>query len=777
MTKYTFGFCVWGLSLLLSFQCFFASSNLTKLYITYLGSPSSADSLLTSEYHIQLLATVFGSNEEAEESVVYHYKHGFSGFAAILNESQANMLANSEGVVSVFESKVSQVHTTRSWDFMGLTHDTSNHPYQNRYGDDVIVGVIDTGIWPESDSFKEEPGMGPIPNSWRGKCVGGQEFDPKRACNKKLIGARYYLAGYESEYGKINADGNFTEYRSPRGFSGHGTHTASTAVGSISDGASFFGFASGTARGGAPRARLAVYKACWTKDGHCTDADLLAAFHDALHDGVHVISVSAGSPPPLNSFHQSVTDIGSFHAMQKRVSVVFSAGNDGPEPNLVANVNPWSICVAASTIDRSFPTKIRMCSDTGNSEYLGDGPIDSTITGRLAYAEDYFTDGNCVGGDWNGNDASGNILFCFHIPGWVQIPNYVIAFQASQTNASAVIIVRSSPTNQEILDTIIPTISIDMIQGRRLLQQYLNYNMSKLTILPSTTAFRRISAPEVSDYSSRGPSSMTPSILKPDISAPGTNILASASPTPKLSVGPNDRSVWKFDTGTSMACPHVSGIVALLKSAHPDWSPAAIRSAIMTTASNTDTNGDGILAQLTTKTANFFDIGAGHVNPTKAFDPGLVYDMKAQDYVFFLCNNGYTTKQIHAIAGCRPPTLCPRCDDPSRVPDYNLNYPSITLLDLKNSTTVKRTVRNVGQKNPTTYNFSIVKPNGVEVVVRPPTLTFSSLNQEKTYYITLTALRESRGRFDFGSITWCDGLHQVTSPLVVQINNMPAESD
>ncbi|CAA0819794.1 Subtilisin-like serine endopeptidase family protein, partial [Striga hermonthica] len=335
-------------------------------------------------------------NEEAEQAVVYHYKHGLSGFAAMLTKSQANMLANSDGVVSVFESKVSQVHTTRSWDFMGLSLDTSN-PLQKRYGDDVIVGLIDTGIWPESDSFKEEPGMGPIRKSWKGKCVRGQEFEPKSACNRKLIGARYYLAGYERVVGKINLDGNFTEYNSSRDFCGHGTHTASTAVGSISDGASFFGLARGTARGGAPRARLAVYKACWSMLGQCTDADLLAAFDDALHDGVHVISVSVGSPPPLSPFYESVADIGSFHAMQKGVSVVFAAGNNGPEPYLVTNVNPWSICVAASTIDRSFPTKIQMHSYTGtsssSSDYLGDGLINSTISGQLAYAHDYFDDG------------------------------------------------------------------------------------------------------------------------------------------------------------------------------------------------------------------------------------------------------------------------------------------------------------------------------------------------------------------------------------------------
>lgn len=201
--------------------------------------------------------------------------------------------------------------------------------------------------------------MKPIPSTWKGKCVKGEKFDPATACNRKLIGARYYLKGFEEENGPLNMSGN-PEYRSPRDFLGHGTHTASTAVGSIVKNASFFGLGQGTARGGAPRARLAVYKVCWGKDlnGKCSEADILAAFEDALHEGVHIISASFGESPPLRPFFASNAAIGSFHAMQLGITVVFAAGNDGPDPSLVTNVEPWSISVAASTVDRTFPTQI-----------------------------------------------------------------------------------------------------------------------------------------------------------------------------------------------------------------------------------------------------------------------------------------------------------------------------------------------------------------------------------------------------------------------------------
>lgn len=204
--------------------------------------------------------------------------------------------------------------------------------------------------------------MGPIPRTWKGECMSGQSFNPSTACNRKLIGARYYLTGLEQQLGPLDTASD-AEYRSPRDRLGHGTHTASTAIGSIVHNANFFGLGLGTARGGAPRARLAVYKVCWNKTGDgtskCSEADIMAAFNGALRDGVHIISASLGTTiAQLVPFFKLSTDIGSFHAMQKGVTVVFSAGNYeySPDPSTVKNVAPWSISVAASTIDRSFPT-------------------------------------------------------------------------------------------------------------------------------------------------------------------------------------------------------------------------------------------------------------------------------------------------------------------------------------------------------------------------------------------------------------------------------------
>ncbi|CAK9174330.1 unnamed protein product [Ilex paraguariensis] len=373
-------------------------------------------------------------------------------------------MAEMEGVISVFKSKTLRLHTTRSWDFMGLTLGyTEVTPLQLAYGDDIIVGIFDTGIWPESDSFREEPGMGPVPKSWKGKCIGGEQFDPKTACNRKLIGARYYLKGFELEYGSLNASGN-SEYRSARDFLGHGTHTASTAVGSIVRNASFLGFGQGTARGGAPRARLAMYKICWNKqlDGRCTEADILAAFDDALHDGVDVISASFGGTPPFAPFFASNADIGSFHAMQFGVSVVFSAGNDGPNPAVVGNVSPWSLCVAASSIDRTFPTRILL---DNKISFMGESLVTKQINARLVGASTYFVGGVCKSENWKKRSAIGRLILCFSTVGSVMSGEAEAA--AWKANASGLIFVE--PLTRQIADVdVIPVVRVDIIQGTKI---------------------------------------------------------------------------------------------------------------------------------------------------------------------------------------------------------------------------------------------------------------------------------------------------------------------
>ncbi|CDP18580.1 unnamed protein product [Coffea canephora] len=773
----------WGLSLLLSLYLI-SSVSTSHVYIVYLGHNQNKAPDLTSKHHLQLLSTVFTSKKDAKQAMLYSYKHGFSGFSATLNSTQAQVLSNTKGVISIFKSKTVHLHTTRSWDFLGLSMDYSTEKatpmWQQAYGGDVIVGVFDTGerfsysfqtylilsIWTESHSFREEPGMGPVPAWWKGKCVSGEHFDPATACNRKLIGATYYLGGFERRYGKLNKTRNL-EYESPLDAVGHGTHVASTAVGSVVKNASFLGgFGQGTARGGAPRARLAVYKVCWNVnlEGRCTEADIMAAFDQALRDGVNVISGSFGLRPPLRAFFATAASIGSFHAMQMGVSVVFSAGNSGPDPSLVENVFPWSISVAASTIDRSFPTRIVL--DCALS-FLGEGFVAHPITAILSNASNYFSSGVCRTESVKNvtAKADGKIILCFSSMGSVRRDEA----EAAARNRSAAGLIFVEPLSRPFPDiTILPLLLLDIIQGTKM-AQYLSRSIDRpptIQIFPSKTVLKRAPAPIVADFSSRGPSSISPDFLKPDISAPGINILAAwppmSPPTPTLD---DRRSVdWNFQSGTSMSCPHVSGVVALLKSAHPDWSPAAIRSALMTTAYTTDTSNDQILAVGSIKASDPFDIGAGHINPLRAMDPGLVYEMKPEDYLVFLCNIGYTEDQIRSL-------VLHDMNRRGRTSNANLNYPSITVLNLQRTTTITRKVRNVGGwEKIAVYFVRVVNPQGVDVVVWPKLLIFSPFKQERTFYVTLIPNKISQGRYDFGEIVWSDGFHHVRSPLVILVN-------
>jgi subtilisin family serine protease len=256
---------------------------------------------------------------------------------------------------------------------------------------------------------------------------------------------------------------------------------------------------------------------------------------------------------------------------------------------------------------------------------------------------------------------------------------------------------------------------------------------------------------------------------------------------------------WNLDSGTSMSCPHVSGIAAIVKSVHPSWSPAAVKSALMTTgffdrpshsastgllatslnfisivhaAYMYDDTSDVILAGGTLKAADAFDVGAGHVDPLRALDPGLVYDAGARDHVLFLCSLGYEAEQIRRMV---LPSAGPLDTSCPVVAEEDLNYPAIVLADLSTTATVRRTVTNVGANRAAVYRAFVASPPGARAAVWPPELAFSphQHGDRASYYVTVSPAKPSRGRFDFGEVVWSDGYHRVRTPLVVRVSNLP----
>jgi len=284
------------------------------------------------------------------------------------------------------------------------------------------------------------------------------------------------------------------------------------------------------------------------------------------------------------------------------------------------------------------------------------------------------------------------------------------------------------------------------------------------------------SAPQVASFSSRGPNSVTTEILKPDVIAPGVNILAGwtglTSPT-DLDIDPR-RVEFNIISGTSMSCPHVSGLAALLRAAHPNWSPSAIKSALMTTAYVIDDTGKNITDLATGEESTPFVHGAGHVDPNRALDPGLVYDITSTEYAAFLCS---TVKDSSSRSVFLRDPATVDCGSVMRLADPgDLNYPSfsVELYTDKRRHTYKRTVTNVGTNVDAVYEVKVNAPPTVRVSVSPSKLVFSETQKTLSYEISFTGgvldsnrLGKATTSSVFGSIEWSDGIHKVRSPIAV----------
>lgn len=221
----------------------------------------------------------------ASADVLYTYQNVVHGFSSRLTSEEAELLEKRSGILSVLPEMRYELHTTWTPEFLGLTGEYEAIFPASGNVSNVVIGVVDTGVWPESKSYNDK-GLAPVPRSWKGQCEDAKGFNSS-SCNRKLIGARFFSKGYEAALGLVNEK---VESRSPRDDDGHGTHTSSIAAGSPVPGASLFGYASGTARGMAAQARVATYKACW--HGGCFGSDVLAAMDKAVQDGVNILSLS-----------------------------------------------------------------------------------------------------------------------------------------------------------------------------------------------------------------------------------------------------------------------------------------------------------------------------------------------------------------------------------------------------------------------------------------------------------------------------------------------------
>lgn len=659
---------------------------------------------------------------------VHSYHYSFNGFAAELSHEQAKQLQKVDGVVAVNADELLTLDTATTPAFIGL-EDSDGLWAMGVLGEDVIIGIVDGGVWPESLSFTDRTGSNGSGNqdgklsyqhmpTWHGECRPGEAFNSSH-CNQKLIGARYYNAGWGGDAG-IDAQLPW-EYNSPRDFGGHGTHTSSTAGGN--NGTPLTGLMEvlGSVSGIAPRARIATYKTCWQTPtgGSCFSSDSVAAIDQAVADGVDVINYSISGS--RTNFLDSV-EVAFLFAADAGVFVAASAGNSGPTASTVAHPGPWLTTVAATTHDRYSEADVMLgngATYTGAStNTTGAGPADLVYSANVGLGGEDPTEVRlCYPGTLDPALVTGKIVLCDR-GAIARVDKSLAVFMAGGIGS---ILANPGAGSQNADFHSVPTVHVDNVSGDAIRAYATGGGTPTAEIFPSYPA--PIPAPLIAGFSSRGPLlAGDGDLLKPDIAAPGQGIIAAVAPPG------NGGADFASYSGTSMSSPHIAGMGALLTDMHPDWSPMAIKSALMTCGTNLLSGADP------------FAQGAGFVNPTCSGDPGLVYDHSFSDWLDFLFDGGsaYT----------------------------DLNGASVSIAALAGSQEVSRTVTNVSDVSET-YEFSYSMP-GIDVVADPAVFTIAP-GASQTFTLTIASDGAAVDTWATGFFWWTgDEGHVVRSPILAQ---------
>lgn len=742
------------------------------------------------------------------EHVVHRYTVAFNGFSAMLTDAEVRALKSNGSVVAVELDVPRQLDTNYTPSFLGLDKPGglwSQLGGTAGAGEDVIIGFIDGGVWPENPSFADRVDAngvpthdvtgtvvyGPPPAHWKGECESGEGFGPQH-CNNKLIGARHFA----STFLKFVEDGQIkkhpAEFISPRDNGGHGTHVGSTAGGNANVSARLDNtnvLVQGM-NGIAPRARLASYKVCWTRDdpattrpdprwpnyaNGCYGADSIKAIEAAIKDGVHVLNYSISGS--ATNIADSV-DVAFKAAVDAGIFVAASAGNSGPA-NEVNHLGPWMTTVGNSTHDRLFVGTVTL----GNgASYQGASTNPDTPSAPIILAKDAGLPGvspsnpnllRCFGPADNvaalldPAKVSGKLLVCD------RGANVLVNKSANGKTAGAagVIIANvaggaSSVLNQgHSLSTVhVAQAAGDAIKAYAASTEVATGSLGNLQAIKDLS----VAAPAMNDSSSRGPNKGNLNILKPDLTAPGTSILAGY--TPDYSIAERDaiaagtlagRDNHSLLTGTSMSSPHVAGLAALLRHKHPSWSPAAIRSALMTTGSDVFNTLTGMQQGRLP-----WGQGAGHVQPTRAADPGLIYDIAPIDYNRFLCGVG--AAGVVASVGLQPGV---NCGTIGSIVATDLNLPSLTAGSVLGSQVFNRKVTNVTGA-AATFTATASLP-GFNVTVTPNTLNLQP-GETKSFQVRVDRSSAAQGVWNYGKLEWTDGQRVVRSPLTARANLLAA---
>jgi hypothetical protein len=642
-------------------------------------------------------------------SVKETFQTVYGGVRATVPANAVEKILSVPGVVAVQRDTVNHpteisgaeprfIGATNAWNSLGGA----------KAGDGVVVGVIDTGIWPEHPSVAARPDLSASPGSYPCQFgVSGSPNDPAFTCNNKLIGAYAFTDTYMAVVGAGPSEYcNATTHQcSARDSEGHGTHTATTAVGNPVASAQLFGVERGPVSGVAPGAKLIMYRVCLS--GGCYSSDSIDAIQQAITDGVDVInfSISGGNNPYTDAVELAFLD-----AFNAGISVNASAGNEGPGPATVAHASPWVTSVGASTSDRFFTSTLHL--QDGISVFDKQGvTVTAGISSKPVVLASTWGDSLCQNVPPPGA-ASGKVVLCQRgVNGRIQK-----GYNVMLGGGVGLILYNATKLDVETDNHFIPGIHLEGPNSDL---------VSFVTAHPAATATWAASTatPTRGDvmaaFSSRGPA---PDFVKPDVTAPGIQVLAGMTPAPEPAPAGVDSGapgqLWQAIAGTSMSGPHAAGASALIKAAHQDWSPAEIKSALMTSSVQDVVKEDG------TTTADPFDMGAGSIRVDRAINPTVVFDESYANYV------------------------ASAADPLGRI---NLNLPSIDAPTMPGTVTTTRTLTNV-TGGEVDLSVSVAAPSGTSITVNGGRDIHIRRGGSTRVRITISAPGAGDGQY-FGRIT------------------------
>jgi subtilisin family serine protease len=735
----------------------------------------------------------------AASTKIYSYRYSVNGFAARLTGAQVARLAQNAEVERIWQDTDQYLQTNNSASFLGLQDPVGGlRADLELRGEDIVVGIIDSGVAPQHPSLLDTEDRTPracrsdwsrtsllgiwlctsyrrnpptvvvydAPVGFTGICQAGPGFAPTD-CNNKIVGARFYLEGFLARH-ELDPG----EFRSPKDADGHGTHLATIIAGNSVD-ATLLGTRVARVSGIAPRARIAIYKACWLKPGDlrgtCTTSDLVRAIDDAVADGVDLINYSVGS---LETDLDAPDDLALLDALDAGVLTVVAAGNDGPELDTIGSPSsaPWVLTTAASTQGGELfddAVEITAPADLAGAIVMREASFTPPLSRDDALEEQLVTADDGQGGDGSAagspRDACEPLTNSADMDGRIAlIERGSCEFQVKIANAEAagaiaVVVYNDSDDppivmNGDTGSVGIPAVMIGNADGAVLVDRLAadaETEEQQVALRLARGIFASVPSDGnvVADFSSRGPSLSDSNFVKPDVTAPGVDILGGHTPD----VANGLLGEWyQYMSGTSQSAPEVAGVAALLKEAHPGWSPAALKSALMTTTYVEVVRGDG-------EPADAFDMGAGHIDANRAVDPGLVYDSSFADYAAYLCS---LPEPPFTAGDCAAHTAA---GHPSSAVDLNL--PSIGVAGLISGDVIRRRVTNVGP--PASYAAEVIAPPGFSVVVEPSSLVLGA-GQTTEFSVRFIDNGAERDLWWFGELAWRSATHSVESPIAVQ---------